>query len=372
MIAKREAEETLVPDEIGDATIEDEVRTPKRRRIVIRIDDDEEEDEEFKAKESVQRPQPPIGLFSDEKKPPLITKGSTHKHDDHDDLAMQIESEVSIMEPDGGRVVIQLEQESVKAEQSVEQSQQLPIVPAMGETKLDSKPNAAIGDIHATGSDVKNGAEDIEAQLRPFMVEPGIFRTQPIVERDPETGAILATIPIPKKRRFDCLFCRMHGVVEGRRKLEKAIEHRSTCQYNPDLGEYTPPKTNKIAQPARPGRQPWKVTDRTIYWIKLGKEKWACRLCRENGEPEKFWTARGWVRRHWMSCAHNPSIGFHVPIVHPKRKKQKKRKVVPLESHNANVLGRRRRTICEQWIKAKQKGVKTRKIKGISVSKEWP
>ena len=44
MIAKREAEETLVPDGIGDATIEDEVRTPKRRRIVIRIDDDEEED----------------------------------------------------------------------------------------------------------------------------------------------------------------------------------------------------------------------------------------------------------------------------------------------------------------------------------------
>ena len=85
----------------------------------------------------------------------------------------------------------------------------------MDETKLESTLNAAIVDVHAPRIEVKNGAECIEAQLRPFMVEPGIFRSQPIVERDSETGAILVTIPTPKNRRFDRLFCRMHGVVEG-------------------------------------------------------------------------------------------------------------------------------------------------------------
>ena len=45
----------------------------------------------------------------------------------------------------------------------------------MDETKLESTLNAAIVDVHAPGIEVKNRAEGIEAQLRPFMVEPSIF-----------------------------------------------------------------------------------------------------------------------------------------------------------------------------------------------------
>jgi hypothetical protein len=35
-------------------------------------------------------------------------------------------------------------------------------------------------------------------------------------------------------------------------------------------------------------------------------ESWYCRLCEENGETSKRWSTKGWARRHWLTCKHNP------------------------------------------------------------------
>jgi len=38
-------------------------------------------------------------------------------------------------------------------------------------------------------------------------------------------------------------------------------------------------------------------------------ESWFCRVCEEHGETSRRWSTRGWAKRHWLSCQHNPGGG---------------------------------------------------------------
>ena len=100
MIAKREAEETFVPDGIGEAEVR--TTTPKRRRIVVRIDDDDDDDDGVKIEESIERVQPPVVPTFEEEKPPLLTNTDI---DDHDNRTIQIESDVNPIQPKRRRVI---------------------------------------------------------------------------------------------------------------------------------------------------------------------------------------------------------------------------------------------------------------------------
>jgi hypothetical protein len=333
MIAKREAEETLVPDGIE----EDEIRITrsKRRRIVICIDDDDDDDDGVKTEESVEKVQPPVMTMFQEEKPPNTDI------DDHDDQAMQIEADVTPIQPKRRRVITRANgEETSKGEQSTGRTEQPQTVP-MSDTQKQSRAKKAakkaiykrlgIGgfrreplvntnNVRAIVT-VNRGTEITESQLHFCMVLKGIFRAQTIHETDPETGTFLRVINDPPEKRYDCLYCRLHGAVVGYAKLSDAEEHREECRYKPKVPDpIVHERGPTSATYTRPARIVLHTPHWTSYAVRLNTKKWTCRECQGHREPEKYWTSQGWVRRHWLSCAYNPNIGGYVPPVRRKRK----------------------------------------------------
>jgi hypothetical protein len=171
----------------------------------------------------------------------------------------------------------------------------------------------------------EQGTEQI---MQPMVIEEGIFRTEDMIERDLTNSEIINAIPAPKKI-YGSLYChplaRIHDDIK---KLKNSKKHRIVSPHNPNREVHT---TEYMLEP-----KPKKL-DKTRYWIKVQKGKYMCRLCKQNGDPDKTWKSLAWVRRHWMSCAHNPNIGADVPrprsnaeqerFLNAKWKKMKEKKV---------------------------------------------
>ena len=310
----------------NDGTVECEIEppTPKRRRIIIRCDEEEDDDdkEESGANESIEHArQPPVFPAQEEANSPQFTNVEC------EDQATPIDDESETSKSNQHRLTFQSAVEkNIKTEESCEQTQQAQVIPGLGENNLENGRHKWFG-LPVPTAGVQ---EHIRKQLSPYMVQEGIFLKQKC-KTDKETGVIV-TMGRSHKVRYDCPYCRLNGKFGGRSTLHGAKKHRETCTYNPNLPDPSVEQqdfpTNHRAPPPQNVQNKAKHWSR--YFIKLDTKKWACRACQEHGEPQKYWKAQGWVRRHWMSCAYNANIKVGVPLV-PKKKKKggKRRKVIP-------------------------------------------
>ena len=297
----------------------------------FRIDDDDDDDQ-VKTEQSVDKVQPSFVPTFEEEKTTFMTNTDI---DDHDDQAMQIETDVTPIQPKRRRVITRASgEETIKAEQSIERTEQPQTVPTSGQHKLSRSKKAinkrlGIGRfrretvVHTNNVrsivTVNRGTEITESQLRFYMVLRGIFRAQTIRETDPETGTV--RVIHPPEKRYDCLYCRLHGEVVGYEKLSDAEEHREECLYKPTLPDPIDHERGpNSATYTRPARIVLHTPHWTKYAVRLDTKKWTCRECQGHREPEKYWKSEGWVRRHWLSCAYNPNIGGYVPPVRRTRK----------------------------------------------------
>jgi len=347
MVRKRDDDVLLESNGIGgsETVVNDKkTMTPKWRRIIIRMDEEEDYDDEIKIEKCVEQAYRPSGLQThQEERTPILMDGLTQEHH----VGNPCQNEVQSTELQSNWQVVESvkdEDEDVKAQQSAEEiqhplatassDQKGPTVTASGVVDANYQKSQIIGNAQVDdangGPTIGGTTEEITAQLAPYLVKPGIFQASPLVKNDAQ-GVEHKTIPVPFQ--FACLYCRIHGIVNGSSNIKKARKHRSRCPYNPHRSPHmvvitkkTPDTTPKKNKHPRPPRRPWLLPDRTIYWLRLGQKKWTCRQCQEHQEPEKFWQSKAWVRRHWMSCAYNPNIGFHVPYA-LKRRKGKTRKV---------------------------------------------
>lgn len=165
-------------------------------------------------------------------------------------------------------------------------------------------------------------SESTKVQLPHQCIEEGILPAKDIIEKHPSTGS---TIRIVRSQpwAYDCLYCRLSGVIIRFHNLSSAQNHRTECLNREKHGmscvkKEQECKVSHVQEGERKIENRNKSTlDNTGYWMQLAPNNWVCKLCYDNGEdPLKSWTSKNWVRNHWIKkCKYNSNVGADAPHV---------------------------------------------------------
>jgi len=161
--------------------------------------------------------------------------------------------------------------------------------------------------------------DENKKDLRRFRFVRGLLDAPKlIVGRQPGGHKILRVKRGPGVA-YDCSYCRLNGYILRFLDRPSLYRHKMDCPYNPDPQGFLSWFLKKF-ECSPEHYPPYGPTPGDIY------NSWYCRVCHENGEPEKKWSTKGWAKRHWAKCKYNPQRVDNPPRAQPERKKKKKKK----------------------------------------------
>jgi len=159
--------------------------------------------------------------------------------------------------------------------------------------------------------------EEDKNYLRRFKSAHGVLDASKFISGRQPGGHKMLRVRRGPVQAYDCSFCRLNGYVLRFLDRPSVYRHNMNCPYNPNPQGFLSWFLKKF-ECSPEHYPPYGPTPGDIY------NSWYCRVCHENGEPEKKWSTEGWAKRHWKKCKYNPQRVDNPPRALPERKKIKK------------------------------------------------